>query len=340
MEKSKVALVRGESRYSNVAEALALIAEDVHLADKKGLLVKVNFVSTSHQAAATHVDAVRALLDFLRARYQGPIVIGEGAAVGDTFDGFRNFGYLDLMDQYGVALLDLNQDDWVEVQVYDRGLRPLSLRAARSAVESDYRIAIGPPKTHDSVIVTLSLKNMIVGSMIRDRYSRQGDALLHRTGQVLPPWLKESPLLRGIKRGVARAVSRSDKSALHQGYPAMNLNLYTLAKVMAPHLAIIDGFVAMEGNGPSYGDLVDWRLAMVSTDFLAADALGTTLMGFNPDEVGYLHYCKLGGLGKGDLEEIEILGNTAIEECARNFRPHSNYERTREWRIHHVERFL
>jgi len=120
----------------------------------------------------------------------------------------------------------------------------------------------------------------------------------------------------------------------------MNLNLYTLAKIMAPHLSVIDGYVGMEGNGPSHGDPVELRLAIASTDFLAADAVAVRIMGFDLDEVGYLHYCKLGGLGKADPEEIEFLGNCTVEECVRPFKPHPTHKRQLEWQIPDVRRLL
>ena len=334
--RSRVALVKGDDRYGNIAQALTLIEDGVDLSDKRRVLIKPNFVSTERQLAATHVEAVRAVLDWLRARYNGPITIGEGAATSDTFAGYRNFGYLPLAEEYGVQLVDLNQDEWVPVQVYDRELRPMWVRVARTAVESDFRIAVGPPKTHDTVIVTASLKNMVVGSLIRGR----GGGLAKKLDRFVPARLKGSTLAERFKAQVLSAVERSDKFAIHQGYQAINLNLYLLAKVVAPHLSVIDGFVGMEGDGPVGGAPVDLRVAIVSTDFLAADAVAARLMGFDPDEVGYLHYCKLGGLGAADVEDIEIVGNATIEECARKFKPHSTYRRQLEWRIPDVEKYL
>ena len=333
--KSRVALIKGNDRYDNIAQALALIEGDIDLSAKKRILIKPNFVSTRQQLAATHVEAVRAVLDWLRPCYHGPITIGEGAAVSDTFDGYRNFGYLDLAEEYNVRFVDLNQDQWAPVQVYDRRLRPMMVRVASTTLESDFRISIGPPKTHDAVIVTLSLKNMIVGSLIRGR----GGGLFQRLGQLLPDRLTNSALAEKAKSRLSK-VNRSDKFALHQGYHGLNLNLYTLAKVIAPHLSVIDGFVGMEGSGPSGGDPVDLRVAIASTDFLAADTVATRLMGFDPDEVGYLHYCKLGGLGAGDLNDIEIVGNAAIEEYRQPFKPHPTYRKQLQWRLTDVEEYL
>ena len=333
--KSIVALVRGDDRYDNIRKALDLIADQIRVADKQRVLIKPNFVSTTRQLAATHVDAVRAVLDWLRPRYDGPITIGEGAAVSDTFDGYRNFGYLDLTEEHNVRFVDLNQDEWASVQVYDRRLRPMGVRVARTTLESDFRISIGPPKTHDAVIVTLSLKNMVVGSLIRGR----GGGLFQKLGQFLPDRLTNSALAERAKSRLS-TVNRSDKFALHQGYQGLNLNLYALAKVIAPHLSVIDGFVGMEGAGPGSGDPVDLRVAIASTDFLAADTVATRLMGFDLDEVGYLHYCKLGGLGAGDLNDIELVGNAALKECARKFKPHTTYRQQLEWRIPDVERYV
>ena len=332
---STVALIKGDDRYENITQALSLIGDSIELGDKKRLLIKPNFVSTGRQLAATHVEAVRAVLDWLRPRYDGPITIGEGAATSDTFDGYRNFGYLDLTQEYNVRFVDLNQDEWEPVQVYDRKLRPMAVRVARTTLESDLRISVGPPKTHDAVIVTLSLKNMVVGSLIRGR----GGGFFQRLGQLLPDQVTNLVLAEKVKSCLS-TINRSDKFAIHQGYHGLNLNLYTLAKVIAPHLSVIDGFVGMEGSGPSHGDPVDLRVAIVSTDFLAADTVATTIMGFDPDEVGYLHYCKLGGLGAGDLNDIEIVGNATIEECRHPFKPHPTYRQQLQWRLSSVEEYL
>jgi uncharacterized protein (DUF362 family) len=148
--RSRVALIKGDNRYENITQALALIEDGIDLSDKKRILIKPNFVSTRRQLAATHVEAVRAVLDWLRPRYDRPITIGEGAATSDTFDGYRNFGYLDLAEEYNVRFVDLNQDEWAPVQVYDRKLRLMGVRVARTTLESDLRISIGPPKTHDA----------------------------------------------------------------------------------------------------------------------------------------------------------------------------------------------
>lgn len=169
-----VALARGHSRYDSVAGALRALKNRVDLRDVRSLLIKPNSVGVERQLAATHVDAVRAVLDFVRARYYGPVVVAEGAAVSSTDEGFQRFGYGLLVDECRVELLDLNVDDTGPVRVYDRRWRPLTVYLARTAVEADYRISVGPPKTDDVVVVTLSIKNIVMGRWSPKGYRQQG----------------------------------------------------------------------------------------------------------------------------------------------------------------------
>jgi uncharacterized protein (DUF362 family) len=354
----QVALSQGEGvhdgRYSNVSQALDLLADDIDLAGKKRVLVKPNFVTTNNPLACTHVDAVRAVLDFVRARYNGPLTIAEGPSVEPAADAFRLLGYEPLAHTYDATLADLNHDKSLPVDVYNWRLQPLRLHLARSVVESDFRISIGPPKTHDAVIVTLSLKNMIMGSLIsqfsHDAGANNGGGN-RRTGgpigkvsklvwRMTPQWVRRLPPLEWTQFRVMSSLEPSDKMRMHQSYKVINLNLALLAPRVVPHLAVIDGWEAMEGNGPSAGTPVPWRVALASTDALAADTVGATLMGFPVDQVGYLYYCKRMGLGAGDLSQIEIVGNRTVAECSRSFRPHATYRRQRQWEMRQVETYL
>lgn len=339
---STVALARGESRYESVAAALASIEGEIELA-ARCVLVKPNFVSVDRQLAATHVDAVRATLDFIRARYAGRIVVAEGAALSLTSDGFRNYGYEPLIEEYGVELVDLNRDDVAPVQIYSRRLRPLTVYLARTVVEADYRISVGPPKTHDTVIVTLSIKNMVMGSLVNPRAVQRGGGapgLVRGMAHLLPRWVRQSDLAEWAKGTLMGPPAGSSKMAMHQGFPVINLNLTLVARHVWPHLAVIDGWRGMEREGPGAGDPVDWRVALAGTDPLAADALAAHLMGFDPRQVGYLEYCRQLGLGVGEIGEIKIAGNVAPEDVRLSFVPHPTYRRQLAWRLNGVERYL
>ena len=79
---------------------------------------------------------------------------------------------------------------------------------------------------------------------------------------------------------------------------------------------------------------------MASTDFLAADATAARIMGVDPHQVGYLHYCALGGLGKMEPSEIELVGNLPLEEARRPFESHRDYERQSQWSLPGIEEYL
>lgn len=365
MAISKVALIQGDDRRQNILQALDLVGEGIDWASRRSVLIKPNFVSTERPLAATHVQAVRALLDWLRRRYAGRIIIGEGAATRNTWEGFANYGYLSLPDEYpGVELRDLNADDPVTVRIFDRRRRPLAVYVARTALQSDCRIAIGPPKTHDAVIVTLGLKNMIMGSLISRWALCPPEPLLeaaHSAGACvdaaarpqkglalagrglyarLPAWVKNLSLLEWTKAAYLSRSNGSDKQRMHQGLPGLNLNLFALAPLLHPHLSVIDGWVGMEGDGPTRGDAVAWRVAVASTDFLAADALTAELMGFPIEGVGYLHYCHQAGLGAGRLEEMDIVGNVEPEAVRRAFRSSPTYRLQKRWQLPDSDRWL
>ncbi len=349
MTLRRVSLIGGEDRYDNIQQALDQIAGEIDLSDKQRVLIKPNFVVSYEPLAVTHHEAMQAVLEFVRAQYDGPLTIAEGPATDPAMAVFRRYGYDRLAATYGATLLDLNHDEPVPVDVYDWRLRPLRLHLARSVVESDFRISVGPPKTHDVVIVTLSLKNMIMGSLI-SRFTHahaSGSSSRLSVGTVskwlwhaLPRWVRHLPPAEWLTFRAMSLLEPSDKMKMHQSYPVINLNLALIAPLVKPHLSVIDGFEGMEGNGPSEGDSVTWRVALASTDALATDSIAATLMGFDPDEIGYLHYCKRMGLGIGDADQIEIVGNATMTDCARRFRPHDTVRRQRRWRLPHAESYL
>jgi len=57
-KRSRVALMKGDDRYDNIAKAPSLIEDDIDLSDKKRALVKPKFVSMRRQLAATHEETV------------------------------------------------------------------------------------------------------------------------------------------------------------------------------------------------------------------------------------------------------------------------------------------
>lgn len=164
---SRVSLIRGGSRRENVRRSLDSISSDIRKnLGSRQIVIKPNFVSTTRQLAATHVDQMRGLLDFFRSFHDKRVLIAE-AACGDTMEAFRNFGFFGLLDEYDVEFLDLNGDRYEEVTIEDSIGRPLRVRVSSILLDSsNYRVSAAKLKTHDAVVVTLSVKNMAMGSVL------------------------------------------------------------------------------------------------------------------------------------------------------------------------------
>jgi uncharacterized protein (DUF362 family) len=301
--------------------------EDIHWSTRQDVLIKPNLVLADRPDAITHRDALIALLDSVRARYSGRLTIAEGCALHSTSQVFRSLGYPAIAAFYHAHLLDLNSDETAPVTVYHRNGRPLRLRLARHVVESDCRISLALPKTHDAVLVTLSIKNMVMGSLVNRRLAAHSDR---------PLWLDRlGRTVWGHGNGWG-----SDKTAMHQGYPMMNINLALVAQLVRPHLSVLDGHVAMEGAGPSDGTLVPWGIALAGTDPLAVDVLAARLMGFDPAQIGYLNYCAHLGVGCADLTCVEVLGDVTMEEVTRRLSPHPRHAEQQRWHAPDALRLL
>jgi uncharacterized protein (DUF362 family) len=324
--KTQVSLINGNERTSNLRFALERIAGNLDFQKAKRILIKPNLVSPDRQLANTHPDSVRVLLELIRRGYDGAIDIAEGTAICDAIGTFERFGYTQLAKDFDARLVDLNASDAVSVTGYNLFRRPIKLRLARPVVESDFRISIGPPKTHNTVLVSLSIKNMVMGSLVNPAVSSSNPDQTTSHRQLLSMVLP-GPL-------------RSDKLLMHQGWAWTNLNIAILAPHVMPHLAIVDGFEAMEGAGPTQGTPVEWRVALAGTDAVAVDWLTTHLMGFDPAQVGYLSYCRLLGMGVTDLEEIEVVGNATPEKVRRAFQPSPSAGRQAHWHLRGAERLL
>jgi len=87
--------------------------------------------------------------------------------------------------------------------------------------------------------------------------------------------------------------------------------------VIKPNLTVIDGFVAMEGKGPTDGTPVKMNLIIAGRDPVATDATAVRVMGFDPHEVSHIRSANQKGLGS--IDDIEVVGSK-IENVCRVFK--------------------
>lgn len=86
--------------------------------------------------------------------------------------------------------------------------------------------------------------------------------------------------------------------------------------VLKSNLTVIDGFVGMEGRGPSDGTPVQMDLIIAGTDPVATDATAARIIGFDPREIK--HICRAYEKKLGEMNNIEIIGER-LEKVTRPF---------------------
>ena len=306
---SRVALFHGDDRADIAFRALKVHETEVRRAiGRRRVVIKPNNVSIDNQLCATHAGCLEGILEFLKSigKLQNT-VIAESAADGPTLDGFENYHYTDLAKKYSVKLIDLDGQEVERVDVFDeKDFRPHAVRMSKLLLDPySFVISAAKMKTHDLIVATLSLKNIILGAPVKDPGFRWGD---------------------GAKPG-----AKTDKPIVHgNGFRGLNYNLFDLSRRLHPQLAVIDGYDGMEGNGPTGGTLVEHRVCVVSPDWLAADRVAVELMGIDFAKVGYLNYCAQAGLGEGDLQRIEVVGEP-IAKHVRRYKLADNIDQQLVW---------
>jgi uncharacterized protein (DUF362 family) len=118
---STVSIAREKNRKSIVTKALELLHDDVKssISSKDKVLKKPNFVFDNLPLCATHVDTTRVVIDFILRFDPKEIIIAESSAQSAT-RGFKNYYYLQLKKDYGLELIDMDDDDYEEVEIFTR----------------------------------------------------------------------------------------------------------------------------------------------------------------------------------------------------------------------------
>lgn len=94
----------------------------------------------------------------------------------------------------------------------------------------------------------------------------------------------------------------------------VDLNLY-----LKPRLYIMDGIIAMEGNGPKSGTPTPMNCILMSKDPVALDSVFCRLIDLNPEFVPTITFGEKYSLGKWSDEDIDILGEDIKGLINKNF---------------------
>jgi len=196
----------------------------------------------------THPAVVVAAAEVFR-RWGATVLVGEGPGhVRDTEMALLESGMQDALDSAELGFDDLN---YSQVGWESNAGRESSLKGfyfPRQVLEADLIVSMPKMKTHHWVGYTGSLKNLY---------------------GVIP----------GCKYGWPKNVLH------HAGIPE---TVFDINASLPKTIAIVDGILAMEGDGPIMGGAKPMGLLVVGTNCTAVDATLGRIMGFDPAKVGYL----------------------------------------------------
>jgi uncharacterized protein (DUF362 family)/NAD-dependent dihydropyrimidine dehydrogenase PreA subunit len=157
-------------------------------------------------------------------------------------------------------------------------------------------------------------KEVVFNEAIQNRKLTIANGVLECDGLISLPKLKTHGFLKltGSIKNQFGCVPGALKGEFHVKLP----NPFDFAKMLVdinsfvkPRLYIMDGIIAMEGNGPMNGDPVKMGLLILSTDPVALDATVCRIIGVNPEYSYTVTIGKEAGLGTYAESEIELVGD-------------------------------
>ncbi|OGR37634.1 MAG: hypothetical protein A2051_03110 [Desulfovibrionales bacterium GWA2_65_9] len=253
-------------------DALNVLGLAGHLRGKK-VVLKPNLVEP-HAGAEhinTHPEVVRAAAQAFLSLGAASVTVAEGAGhIRDPHEVLEASGLGDVLRQERLRFVDLNTAPFATLANPTRLSGLTSITLPRLLLEADLVVSLAKMKTHHWAGVTLSMKNLF-GTLPGSVYG----------------WPKNALHMAGIQ---ACCVD--------------------ITATLAPNLAIIDGVVGMEGDGPIMGAPVKAGLLVAGTNLPAVDATCCRLMGIDPERVEHLKMAARLGLGSIAEGRVAQLGET------------------------------
>ena len=164
MSKPLVSIVKYQDAYQSVREAIELCDGLRHLRKDDKILIKPNLLAWDFDLPYSPFGVIAtsavvfALVRVLNENGYTKLTIGEGPMALPKPTGraiYKVLGYEKLRDQYGVELVDFNEEKFEEVN-----LGELKLSIAKRALEADKVINVPVLKTHNQCKISLGVKNL------------------------------------------------------------------------------------------------------------------------------------------------------------------------------------
>lgn len=248
--------------------------------NRKRILLKPNLIEPhrGRDHIITHPLFIRAAAEAFLKLGARSIVVAEGPGHRRDFQLILEESDVgDLLRRENLPCLDLNTSE-----VYfmaNRGGRTgmKTLALPVPLQRADWIVSLAKMKTHHWAGVTLSMKNLF-----------------------------------GVMPGI---VYGWPKNVLH--WEGIHSSILDICETVRPHLALVDGIVGMQGDGPIMGTPVESGVFVIGKNFAAVDATAARVMGIDPWKIPYLAAAS-GVLGPIGEENIEQRGEN-IQMVRRDF---------------------
>lgn len=287
---SLVTFVKTDDRVQGVEACMSGL--EINPVKGKDVLIKPNFNTADPTPGSTHNDTLMALVDVLWKMGASSITLGE-RSYPPTLQVMQQKGVIPLLEQKDVRIInfdDLDKKDWIEFK--PKGSHwPNGFRIARPIVESECLVSTCCLKTHQyGGIFTLSLKLHV------------GVVPTSRNGFNYMTQLHQSP---------------------HQRKMIAEIN-----QPFRPQIVVMDGIDAFVDGGPMTGKHAKADAFLASTDRVALDAVGVTLLKylgsndqimkrpiFDQEQIARAVELELGVTSPAEIE-LKAVGRQSEQYCA------------------------
>jgi uncharacterized protein (DUF362 family) len=234
----------------------------------KRVLLKPNFVEYSAERVInTHPLVVAGAAQAFLSAGAASVLVAEGPGHRRDIEYLlASTGLYDYLRDLKLRFVDLNHDDVRAVPLGSRFTGLTELALPVELLQADLVVSMPKLKTHHHAGTTGAMKNLF-----------------------------------GTVPG---AVYGWPKNVLH--FHGIDNSIVDLAATIRPGLAIVDGIVGMEGDGPIMGTARPVGCLVMGRDPVAVDATSARIMSLRPERVAYLRMAGefLGHVRQGAIRQV------------------------------------
>lgn len=247
--------VEFKSYFQSIKKALDLISAKDVLEKQEKIIIKPNLVTDDLPPVTTDVNCVEAIVRYCLDCSQAKIIIAEGSGGCDTIKAFNKLGYGELAKKYKLSLFDIDREGIFNL-ADPKAFIYKEIKLPKTLLDG-YLISVPVLKDHSITCTTLSLKNMI-GLLPEEYYSGF--------------W----------------SYKKSNVHKIDVDKAIIDVNRYR-----KPDLCVIDGRIGQKRchlSGPPCDPPKNVILA--SYDPIAIDIVGSSILGWDYQNIKYLRYAR------------------------------------------------